>query len=810
MKHTIISLTCFILFFCSHIAAAESTLVKIAKADGKDIAQIFFSFDNLPQYSHKVSNKRIDILLKKTQKTEDLQLFATDDRIIRIVPSSQDDMLIVSFFFRYHPQKVNLETSSDGKVVLEILLGNRYSRSYQDLSERLKGLTVVEEEKTDFSNPLLSSPYAYNWKSFIQFYEPPIDIAVPIEFTTPPFPAITLIPPGREKNSELLPEEIVQMGSMGDWSTLVPNLLDLLKSSSGLENQKMIALTYGEALFRAGDFEGAYKQLYLLNKQYPDEHIGIIAKYLLILLDAKFRDPYLADYNFREFEQQITPDHPLAPYLLLSRVETALATKQFEQARSLLNRDDIPFPGDTQKIRELRQGDYYNGTGQLVKAYVSYVLLKDSALLHAHPYSQNGYCNTIYRQKKYEQAASCYRQLAPQVSEPAALGLISYRTNMAELHFQGGNAIISGFARVEDAFPDTEAGSRAAIKQTDLKFLNNKNWGKQAAEQYGQVATSSVLRSTVAEASFKEAIAFSLIGQKGKAIDLLIEFLRDFRISDIRDSALALLIDLLPGEIERLIKEGKNMEALVLAKKNRELFQNNWINLQLLAQIAEAYQKVGIYSEAQRVYIYLLEMSEADKREQYFLPLVQAALNQGEYSLVEDFGSQYTYNYPEGNDNPAILLLRIQALIATSRYDEARGLLPSPLPAGTELRLLAAEIYFHDLDYATTREVLENLLANNISLPVDAGFRLAESRYQLKDYPGAEALFTPLADHERFGQQTLFRLAQIERTRGNEENALKIFRKIVDKGTEGLWKRYAQKEIEYSEFQSGIDKMMKP
>ncbi|SHO50702.1 Tetratricopeptide repeat-containing protein [Desulfopila aestuarii DSM 18488] len=810
MKQTTIAIFCLFIFFCNHNAAAESTLVKIAKADGKDIAQVFFSFDSLPKYSQKIGNKRIDILLEKTRRAEEFQLFATDDRIIRVVPTTRNDMTIVSFFFRYQPQKVQLDTSSDGKLVLEILLGNRYSRSYQDLSERLKGLTVVEEEKIDYSNPLLSSPYAYNWKSFIQLYEPPINISVPIEYTTPPFPAIALIPPGLEKNSELLPAEMLQTAALGDWNTLVPLFLDLLKAPNGLENQKMIALTYGEVLLRAGDYEGAFKQLYLLKEKYPDEHIGIIAKYLLILLDAKFRDPYLADYNFREMEQLITPDHPLAPYLLLSRVETALATKQFEQARLLLNRDDIAFPGNTQKIRELRQGDYYNGTAQLVKAYVSYVLLKDSTLLHAHPYSQNGYCNTIYLQKKFEQAASCYRELAPRVSDTAALGLISYRTSMAELHFQGGNTIISGFARVADAFPDTEAGSRAAIKQTDLKFLYNTNWGKQAADQYNQIAATSVLRPTVAEASFKEAIVWSLIGQKGKAIELLTDFLRNFRISDIRDSALALLIDLLPGEIERLIKEGKNMEALVLAKQNRELFQNNWISLQLLAQIAEAYQKVGIYSEAQRVYLYLLEMSDVDKREQYFLPLVRAAFEQGEYSLVEDFGSQYNYNYGQGNDNLAILLLRIKALIATSRFDEAGALLPSPLPENTELQLLAADIYFHDLNYASSREVLERLNDRKIPLPIDAQFRLAESKYQLADYPGAATLFTALVDSKTIGQQSLFRLAQIERKQGNEENALKLFRKIVDKGTDDLWKQYAQKEIEYSELNSSIEKMTNP
>ena len=123
---------------------------------------------------------------------------------------------------------------------------------------------------------------------------------------------------------------------------------------------------------------------------------------------------------------------------------------------------------------------------------------------------------------------------------------------------------------------------------------------------------------------------------------------------------------------------------------------------------------------------------------------------------------------------------------------------------------MAAEIYFHDLNYASSREVLERLNDRKIPLPIDAQFRLAESKYQLADYPGAATLFTALVDSKTIGQQSLFRLAQIERKQGNEENALKLFRKIVDKGTDDLWKQYAQKEIEYSELNSSIEKMTNP
>jgi len=794
--------------FCWNNAAAQSTLQKIAKADSRDNTQLFFTFDSLPKYSYKLSNKRLDILLQQTHPAPDLLLFENDDRIIKTVPIQHDEMMVVSLFFRYQPQNIKLEPSADGKLVLDILLGNRYSRSYQSLSERLKGLTVVEEENVDFSNPLLSSPYAYDWESFFKNYEPQVQINVPIDFSAPPFPVIALIPPHLEHNSAVLPSEILAIAERKEWNTMVPQLSGLLQSANDVETKKLLALTYGEALLHSDDFEDAYKQLYLLAEQYPSEHIGILAKYLLILLEARFRDPFLADYDFRTLEQSITPSHPLAPYLLLSRVETALATKQFEQARLLLNRDDIALPDNTQKLRELRQGDYYSGTTQMVKAYVSYMLLKDTQLLKIHPYSLNGYCNTIYRQKKFDQAAACFRELAPQVSDSATLGLIAYKTNMAELHFKADDELIAGFARIEDAFPGTEAAARAAIKQADLRVLKSRTLWKQCVTQYHHIAKDAVRRATVAEASFKEALLYSLLGENKKSIDLLLVFLRNFKTTPIRDSGLALLIDLLPNEIKRLIDEGNYLDALVLVKKNRSLFQNNWLDLSLMADIANAYQKVGIFREAQNIYLYLLEMGDVEKREEYFLPLIRATFDQGEYNRVDDLCSQYNYNYPEGKDREPILILRLKSLIILARFTEARKRLPSPLPDTAELLLLASEIFFNDQDYGKTREALEQINPNSADLPIDAQFRLAESRYQLGDFSGAKEIFSPLVQHGMYKQQSLYRLAQIERYQGNEGNALKLFREIVEKGTDSLWKSYAEKELEYSQLNSSIQQMI--
>ena len=66
-----------------------------------------------------------------------------------------------------------------GKLVFEVLLGNKYSKSYQNLADKLKGLTILETTSSDLTNPYLTSPYAKNWMSFFSLYESPVKIDIP-------------------------------------------------------------------------------------------------------------------------------------------------------------------------------------------------------------------------------------------------------------------------------------------------------------------------------------------------------------------------------------------------------------------------------------------------------------------------------------------------------------------------------------------------------------------------------------------------------------------------------------------------------
>lgn len=780
-----------------------SQLVKASRVDTRDSIQLYFTFDKTPKYAAVDHKRRIDLVFQDTTAIPELPLFAPDNHIVKILPRATKTAYTLSLFFRYQPIRHQLSTSPDGKLVFEVQPGNEFSKAQQELTKRLKGLAVLERGPTDQTNPAILSPYAKNWRLFFAAYEAPLDIALPVEFTAPPFPIIELLPPQKEANRAVLDNEIFEYAGNGQWEMVEARLLARIQATADPEQQKLLALTLGEALVRKGDFAKAYTQLYPLKEQYAREWLGTYANYLLIHLRAIHESPYIADAEFQAMESSVG-DSPLAPYFLLSQMETALATGQLERLNKLLLRDDVAFPPAIAEIVRLHQADYWHARKQPLKAFAAYQLHKDSPALYALPYSLGGYCNSLYVQKKYPEAASCYEKLATIVSDKELLGRIDYRRNMARLKFTEGLKLLEDFARIEKAWPDSEAGLRSTLKICDIKYLQeNDPTREQVLERYEAIAENSIVRSIREEALMKTAIVYAQSDAPDKSIPLLRQLLREFQTGDVRISAQALLIQLLPGEIKRLVDGKEYLKALVLARQSKDLFEKNWIDSRFLVDTAQAYQRVGLYNDAFRLYAYLLEIVAPEQREQYYLPMIRAALDQGDYSLVEDYAAQYTYNYPHGSYASQLLTLRLEALIGEKRWQDALGLLPSPLPEDKELYRIATFLYFQQNDFGNCLNVLKKLANIEKPLAQREQFFLAESLFATGDLAGAEREFLLVSKDNEFYDQSLYRLAGLERKKGNQEKSLTFLRQLVEKGSNPRWKQYAERELQ---FESAMDR----
>lgn len=799
----------FSLLVASHPVLADSILKDIARTDSRESIQIYLTFDDLPVHSVDVREKRLDITLNKTRPANGLKYFTADSRIIKVLPITNNDSTVISLFFRHKPEDIRTEKTKGGKLIIEIEIGNQLNPTSQLVSRQLQDMTTLNGKPEDSTNPLKNTPYAHDWQRFFSEYESAPSFSVPIRYTTPPFPLIDLLPALNEEKTPVLPSEVTELANRGSWKEVQAILLELLKATKDLEQQKRLALTLGEVLLRSDAYEDAYTQLFLLDKKYKEEPIGIFARFLLNLVQAQNLENFSASPDFKELEMVLGPTNPLLPHLVLFEIETALAAKQFKKAQQLLDRQDIAYPAATQKIKDLRQADTYVGLKQPLKAYVAYQLLKNTAPFDIYQDSLKNYCETLYFHKKYKEAEGCYTRLIPLIEEKDASGLISFRKAMATMHSDPQSLHLEDFSLVEDAFPGTEAGHRAILKKTDLKYLADKTWAEDAIHSYHVVAEKAVLRPLVAEASFKEALVYKLLGQNDQSLTLLMKFLRDFQSGEIRTTAQALLIDILPGTIKDLVQVKKFPEALVLAKQNKEVFLKNWLDINILSDLAYSYRQIGLYNHAREMYLYIMDIVKVDQREQYFLPLLETVYEQGDRKMVDQLAGRYINTYPQGKDRDQVLILRLNALIIEGQLTQALALLPSPLPKSDALQTIAGSLSFQTDNYTDTLKYLETISEKTKSSSPEIVFMIGESLFQIGDMAGAEKAFSILQDKKFHFDQVHYRLGQIELSKGDTKKALKLFREIVDKGENSLWQRYAAKELEYVESTDSLQRKLK-
>jgi tetratricopeptide (TPR) repeat protein len=762
--------------------------------------QIYLTFSQVPEYTEVQKGKRLDIILGASLSNTEPVNFTPDENVVKFLTQEEQGKTILTFFLRYDPQRVKTSTPEKHTLVIEILRGTQFTKSYPDLSSRLQGMTLVSKAGKDISNPYIASPYSGNWRSFFSRYEPELSSSAPIRYTAPPFPILDFL--SNEYTSEILPLEVLELSSKGLWKDITPLLVQQANTTPEPELKKHIALALGETLLRQGEHEDAFKQLYLLKKNFPQEAVGIAASYLIARLRAKTGEPYMADYAMKELTPFIRDGFDLSPFIVLGQVETAFATNQLARSKTLLLRDDIAFPPRLSRIRKLRQSDYWSISSTPVKAFVGYEMFAQKQILAEHPFSLNQYCNILYKQNKFGQAEQCFETLSTKVSHKKHLSSISLLKNMARLHNSSPNDMYVAFSGIEDTFRGTPAGSRAALKKLDIRYLSQPRWRKLSVNSYKALADSTDYRSVAAEASLKEAIIYYELGNTTKSIELLQTFLRNFHASQLKSTAQALLIEQLPGRIKTLLAQNRYVDAITLAKQNREFFQKNWVDIGILKLLSRAYLNLGIYTEARKLYLYLLKTSSPQDQEKYYLPLIATLYNQGHYDLVEDYATQYTYNYPDGNDRDQITLFRLKSLVAAGNDSRALRLASSPLPDMAEIDTITAAVFFRDGQYSKSINRLEPYWQQKQLKNDNARFILAESYFNTNNYQDAEPLYQTIKDAQRFRDQALYRLATIERKRGNREKSLKLLREIVEKGNEPIWQKLARKELEFAELAS--------
>ena len=752
----------FLLVLVSVSEGAAAQLSRISSVKSAASTQIYAYFDELPSYRQRISKRRLDLTLFNTSVADILPQPDPDAAIVKSLVFQEQENTILSFFFRYLPQNLIISTEGNTTLIIDLIPGNRFTGAYRQLSSSLGLLSPVSPERETTINPLTFSPYRNDWRSFIENFAsaPQLDPAPQPFF--PPFPLISLVVPSDLPGT---PESLPIMEEMNrmDRFESLRHIQQLLKAVTSSEERKYYAIVHADVLFRLGSVEAARSQFNVLADTYPDDIAGDLSLYAAALLDAQDLEFHVAQASLQRLLERLPSLHPLYPYVRLALAETSLATGQYQQMKQLLEIPDIPSP--LQAIVELRRADLAFATGRLLEAFTIYDENYETGPMSDQPYSLNGYCTLLKDRQADEESQLCYQELASLFNDNEQIALASYlaaQSEAAAAEALDYPVTQSRFTKIIERYPGTGAALRAELKLADNCFLEQANCGQRVTEWYRGIADQANARDIAQEASFKEAIIHHLEGERATSIYLLQQMLREFQSGILNDQALALLIQLLPGEIERLLDTGQDIKAIALAQQNRTLFENGWLDDSILLLIGQAFERLAIYPEALQLYLYLKHKPNALVEEAAHFAALRAAHALGDYRQVEDLATEYSYRYPGETHQLDILFYRLDCKYAVGHIDEALSLLPEPVPQRNDFILLAASLYFHKNNFARTADLLlPAYRAQAGELSDDQLFMLAESLFEMGDFTLGSEIFELLAATDRYRQSARYRLAQL-------------------------------------------------
>ena len=783
---------------------AASSLKSINRTDESAYMQFFLHFDKLPVSTTTTSGRRVDLVLEKTAIDASVESPEVDSRMIKMTRTQKDGNTVLSFYFRYPPQKVTLkEAKETGMLLVDVLLGNPVAAQYPELAAQLRGVTVLNRAQTDSLHPRNASAFAKDWKKAFTAYEGMVVIDPQPNLLLPPFPlAAALQPPLPQE--QWLTADLLAAAKENKWNQISRMARQLLAEQPDEQLKERILLTYAEALVRAGEYEEPYALLQRIALEYPDTLMADLANLLFLHLQAVRGDAFSASYDLDNLAPRLAGT-PFTAHIDILSAELALASGRINEAEKALNREAAIRDDSLRLLRSMRQADVLAAKKEPAKALAQYEeTARQAPVIDRDPLSLANFANLLYAAKRFEEAARKYQLLADLLDNEQLKGLALFRLALCQLPAQA----TARKARIElmqilDAFPRGEAGMRARMKLTDLDYADGKMKPETALAVYAELAGEGPTVALREEAWFKQALVQALAGHQSESVQLLVDMLRLFQSGSLRVEATSLLIEQLPTVLKQLVAAKEYVQALVLAKQNRELFARGWLAPGLLFDLAKAYNQLGLVEQAAQTYQYLFEVSADGDREAIYLPLIQALFASGQHVQVEEYADRYSLRYPKGGDSQAVFYYKVQSLYASGQLDKALSLLHSEDASRTTgVDILKARIFFDQKQWPQVIEVLEQPALGEQVAAGDLSLILAESYFQTARDDKARPLFARLAEKDEGSEQARFRLAQIELRGNNRAQALKLYKQLAEMGTDSPWTRLAREEVALLQFNS--------
>lgn len=775
----------FLMSMTMTVQAEDSiTLLDMQVQENPSYTRITFDFSALPKFSVDHSGQRAELLLSNVQLSPELRNLPEDEKVVKILLVEKRQELVVSVLLRRHPKQVTTESTQNlPQVVMDIFWDNdaiaRPAVTFRiaDMPPRKAGRRSAQFQQ--------ESPWKDRWNEFFRDYRTYWQLELPLRFTLPRLPSLI--------NDEQSPLWSLQQHADNN---MFLSLIQTATGLSGLDQQQLYLrdLLLAEAQLRTAATEAGIARLDSLRRKEGTEQVRV--EYLTAYGQALEGQPLVAQLTLRELLPKLTENHPLLPFIQFLFAETALASGLDAVALEHLQIIDLNWPDDLLVPVKMRIADAKAGLGKLDEAVTAYRdLAEEPGLFDSYLFSCNRAAFSAFKNQNYTFSSGLYRKLQELVKEEPGDDLILFAAGASAYEAGDLGWGMIGLQRATLDRPETEGGDRGELRLIDHKLTSGGELEMaQSVSEYASLGQRSQFRPVREESRFKSALALYLLGDHRESIEELMRFRREFGNSELIREADLLILQQLPTVVHQLLKQKNDLQAVVLAEKNRKLLLRSGFNKEFLRDLATAFDRLGLYERAGRVLLYLFDRTGGKPEQQFiYLPLTQSYLKREEFQKASQYAGRYLEEFPQGEDAGALFGILLDAFEREERQDELLAWLNREnRPSSPELEIRAAHIYWQLGDLQSVIKSLERVSSSGESLQVKEMALLGEAYYQLQQNSAAKKIYRQLHDDPDFGVQARYRTAQILLRQQQRKAGLKLLTRVVETDGNSSWGKLAQ------------------
>ncbi len=787
---TIGFLLLLVLFFLSvsmSVQAADKIILKnMQKVENPDFTRITFTLSALPKFASDHSGQRADLLLSDVELDPALHQLPEDERVVKMLLAQKRQDLLISILLRRPPVQIVTESKKNPtRIVMDIYWKSgddttRPSVAFRitDMPPRKAGRRAARYQQ--------ESPWKDHWNEFIRNYRTYWKLDLPVTFTLPTLPPLI-----SDKESPLWPLQEHANNNM------FLSLIQKAAALKGLTPQQTYLrdILASEAQLRTGAKEAAIARLdSLLRKDEGTEKTRV--EYLTAYGQALEGQPMVAQLTLLQLLQNLSADDPFFPLIHFLFAETALATGQNKVALEHLQAKDVTWPASLMIPVDLRTADAKAGLGKLDEAVAAYRdLAEEPGLFDFYRFSYNRAGFSAFKNKNYKFSSEIYRKMVDPLVEGPGDDLILFAAGAAAYEAGDMGWGMIGLQRAVLDRPETEGGDRAELRLIDIRLLKGGELAlAKSSQEYAALGQRSQFRPVREEGRFKHALTLYLLGDHRESIDKLMQFRREFSSSELVREVDLLILQQLPTVVHQLIEEKNDLQAVVLAEKNRKLLLRNGFDKAFLRDLATAFDRLGLYERAGRVLLYLFDRTGDSPDHQYiYLPLAQSYLKRGEYQLASSYAERYLKKYPQGEDAGALFSIMLDAFERQGQNDKlVTWLNRTDRPSSRDLEVRAAYVYWRLGNMLEVVRCLERAQQDGGKLEVKEMALLAEAYYQIGRNSAAEKIYRQLHTDPDYGVRARYRTAQILLRLQKRRSAISLLKEIVASDVSTRWGKLAQ------------------